>query len=312
MQCQDSPCPVCRYDHAGLNETLSQCHICGTTDNIYICLICGVASCWNHHNSSHEHDDEGATKSYHTHSTITTPTTPHASHHYTETHHAYALDTQTQHVWDFAGRGYVHRLLYNEDDGKIVEINDPEGTTSHGMRSLVPPEGWSLEEGEEGEAVYRKLQEFSEQYSTVLKNQLEHQRMYYEGILEGVRRGEGTDKTKITKRTGDNRSNGVSSTSNYSSATNLIAALKQNRNQLQQRNATLKAKYEKVVENISFLKNLNESLEANKEPMRKQIDDARQEIEGTKKMVKRCIPPLEEKIKHLIQQIEGDSASGTT
>ena len=32
VQCQDSPCPVCRYDHAGLNETLSQCHVCGKTE----------------------------------------------------------------------------------------------------------------------------------------------------------------------------------------------------------------------------------------------------------------------------------------
>lgn len=42
---QDSPCPVCRYDHSGLNETLSRCHVCSTTLRNYVCLICGVVSC---------------------------------------------------------------------------------------------------------------------------------------------------------------------------------------------------------------------------------------------------------------------------
>eukprot|EP00525_Craspedostauros_australis_P004953 CAMPEP_0198128672 /NCGR_PEP_ID=MMETSP1442-20131203/49896_1 /TAXON_ID= /ORGANISM="Craspedostauros australis, Strain CCMP3328" /LENGTH=83 /DNA_ID=CAMNT_0043788879 /DNA_START=1 /DNA_END=249 /DNA_ORIENTATION=- len=37
----------------------------------------------------------------------------HARQHYDNTLHAYALDTETQHVWDFAGQGYVHRLLQN-------------------------------------------------------------------------------------------------------------------------------------------------------------------------------------------------------
>ncbi len=45
--------------------------------------------------------------------------------HYEETLHAYALDTETQHVFDFAGGGYVHRLLQNMEDGKIVEGTDP-------------------------------------------------------------------------------------------------------------------------------------------------------------------------------------------
>ena len=36
---QDSPCPVCRYDHSGLNETLSRCHVCATTVRNYVCLM---------------------------------------------------------------------------------------------------------------------------------------------------------------------------------------------------------------------------------------------------------------------------------
>ena len=53
------------------------------------------------------------------------------------------------------------------------------------------------------------------------------------------------------------------------------------------------------------LKNLNESLEANKEPMQNEIRAARNQIDETKNMVKRCLPPLEEKVKLLMLQIEG-------
>ena len=49
----------------------------------------------------------------------------HAFQHYEQTLHAYALDTENQHVFDFAGGGYVHRLLQNIEDGKIVEGTDP-------------------------------------------------------------------------------------------------------------------------------------------------------------------------------------------
>ena len=90
LQWQDSPCPVCRYDHSGLNEALSQCHACGRSDGSWLCLLCGLVSCNDH-----------------------------AREHYDKTLHAYALNTETQHVWDFAGQGYVHRLLQNKDDGKV-------------------------------------------------------------------------------------------------------------------------------------------------------------------------------------------------
>ena len=55
LRWQDSPCPVCRYDHSGLTETLSQCQVCGTTENNYVCLICGVISCCNQHDGAGGH-----------------------------------------------------------------------------------------------------------------------------------------------------------------------------------------------------------------------------------------------------------------
>lgn len=91
LQWQDSPCPVCRYDHSGLDEALSTCHVCGTTESNYVCLICGVVSCGGAAST-----DQQTTLS----STATTDGSPplsHARQHYDQTLHAYALDTETQH-----------------------------------------------------------------------------------------------------------------------------------------------------------------------------------------------------------------------
>lgn len=44
--------------------------------------------------------------------------------------------TETQQVWDFAGDGFVHRLIHNKADGKLVEIPDPGQTSEE--RPQVP------------------------------------------------------------------------------------------------------------------------------------------------------------------------------
>lgn len=299
---QDSPCPVCRYDHSGLNETLSRCHVCSATSRNYVCLICGVVSCAN-----------GPTSSS-THSIASNGDAPsaeqipsqrgHAFLHYEETLHAYALDTETQHVWDFAGGGYVHRLLQNED-GKIVESADPRlvdemrerellyestGDVSSALtameRSTIPTYSSSAEDDE---AIHRKLEHFAGQYYTLLKSQLEQQRIYYEGRLEAIR-----------------REYDVAPGSDSQSTTDLISALKQERNQLEQRCATLRRKHKKVNDDVLFLNDMNESLEADRHVFRQQISDAQAELLQAKEMTYQLMAPLEERVNSLMLQLTAE------
>ncbi len=39
------------------------------------------------------------------------------------------MELQSQRVWDYAGDGYVHRLITNARDGKLVEFPDPRAVT---------------------------------------------------------------------------------------------------------------------------------------------------------------------------------------
>jgi BRCA1-associated protein len=297
VQCQDSPCPVCRYDHSGLNETLSQCHVCGTTEHNYVCLICGVVSCVGTTaaaairssavaggaascGASSQEDGEGVLESSATaaHRFYTS----HAGQHYDETLHAYALDTDTQHVWDFAGQGYVHRLLQNKEDGKLVEVNDPNNTTSQ-ERSLSP----GLSDAQEGEVVHRKLEGFASQYYTLLKSQLEQQRIFYEGRLQEIRREFAIKQTTANDDKAD-----------------LITVLRQERKQLTNRLVSLKRRHEKVTDDVAFLKSMNESLEANKAPLGRKIRQAQRERIESREMIQKYLPALEEKVTMLMLQLE--------
>ena len=307
LQWQDSPCPVCRYDHSGLNEALSQCHVCGTTEHNYVCLICGAISCVVVNSaaavattSGHQSGSDGGSTSCSGVVDNANPMGPAASHqsqfatshalqHYNESLHAYALDTETQHVWDFAGQGYVHRLLQNKGDGKLVEVNDPNNTTSQ-ERSLNP----GLSDAQEEQVVHRKLEGFASQYYTLLKSQLEQQRIFYEGRLEEIRR-EYAFKQKQTTPTQD-----------------LISALRQERKQLTQRNQSMQRKHDKVLGDVTFLKSMNESLEANKTPFQQQIADAQRQRMDAQEMVQKYLPALEEKVTSLMLQLEESSHQETT
>lgn len=205
----------------------------------------------------------------------------HARMHYEQTLHAYALETRTQHVWDFAGDGYVHRLIRNSDDGKLVEVNDPWNTTSN-ERTLSP----GLSDAQEEELMHRKLESFANQYYTLLKSQLEQQRNYYEARLREMRQ-EYDQKCK------------------KSSAADLILAMKQERHQLEQRCLTLKRKNKKASEEVAFLKSMSESLTQNKYLMDQQIHAAKVERAKAREMIQKLLPPLESKVAMLMQQLDG-------
>ena len=96
----DSTCPVCRFQQHPYQT--SSCDVCGQAEGVHICLVCGFIGC------------------------TAQPGQGHAQQHFEATSHAYALDVNTQHVWDYAGNGYVHRLLYNDQDGKMVEHSVPQ------------------------------------------------------------------------------------------------------------------------------------------------------------------------------------------
>lgn len=173
---RDDSCPVCRYSHnltnlaslnhdrrlqnlnlrestvqdnalqvpASTNEEDEICMDCQVRSNLWICLICGNVGCSRYAPEQH------------------------SLKHFVTTGHCFAMEINTSRVWDYAGDNYVHRLVTNESDGKLVEL---------------PDKGDSKETKSWGNSV-DKIDAVGFEYSQLLISQLASQREYYQDLLD--------------------------------------------------------------------------------------------------------------------------------
>ncbi|XP_025089769.1 BRCA1-associated protein-like [Pomacea canaliculata] len=136
----DTSCPVCRYCQTPEEVPDQRCMQCGSQESLWICLICGSVGCGRYVGL-------------------------HAYKHFQETNHTYAMQLGSNRVWDYAGDNYVHRLVQNKSDGKLVQV-DEGGNVFH----------------------EEKLNSITLEYTYLLTTQLESQRQYFEEkILEATK-----------------------------------------------------------------------------------------------------------------------------
>ncbi|KAI8635682.1 hypothetical protein F5Y19DRAFT_461258 [Xylariaceae sp. FL1651] len=170
-----SGCPVCRHTNTSANlSTLflpsnsvpttpydpenpyaqpfgsnvsNFCSVCDCTDDLWICLVCGNVGCGRYKGG-------------------------HAKEHWKNTAHTFSLELDTQHVWDYAGDMWVHRLIRDKGDGKLVELpghqERPDRHDRHETEDVVPR---------------AKLENIGLEYTHLLTSQLESQRLYFEEML---------------------------------------------------------------------------------------------------------------------------------
>lgn len=176
-----SGCPVCRATNPSLlssssdnehaaadphdpNNPFAQpfghgvsnlCSVCDCADDLWICLICGNVGCGRYKGG-------------------------HAKEHWKDTAHSFSLELETQHVWDYAGDCWVHRLIRDKGDGKVVELPSNERPTG-GNRQSGDIEGGGAGRGD---VVPRaKLDSIGMEYTHLLTSQLESQRVYFEEMV---------------------------------------------------------------------------------------------------------------------------------
>lgn len=149
-------CPVCRFSqddiiHKGIvddHEELNACSICASESNLWICLICGNIGCGRY-------DDA------------------HAFMHWEKTGHSFSLDLTDQRIWDYASDAYVHRIMQNKIDGKMMELPSAAGD-------------YDNEAGEEDVIPKAKFEAMGAEYTQLLMSQLDSQRTYYEQRLNAT------------------------------------------------------------------------------------------------------------------------------
>ncbi|KAK3333399.1 hypothetical protein B0T19DRAFT_368796, partial [Cercophora scortea] len=168
-----SGCPVCRatnpapdqdaYDPDnpysqpfGSGGVSNMCSVCDSTDDLWICLVCGKVGCGRYKGG-------------------------HAKDHWKETAHSFSLELETQHVWDYAGDMWVHRLIRDKGDGKVVELPSNNGQNNSSRRRRRG-EG-NEQDGDEDVVPRAKLDRIGMEYTHLLTSQLESQRIYFDEMV---------------------------------------------------------------------------------------------------------------------------------
>uniref|UniRef100_A0A0N5AZM2 BRCA1-associated protein n=1 Tax=Syphacia muris TaxID=451379 RepID=A0A0N5AZM2_9BILA len=141
-QWADTTCPVCRYNQTPELQSDQKCMDCGKTTDLWICLICGNIGCGRYAEA-------------------------HAYRHFKATSHIFTMQIGAGRVWDYAGDNYVHRLIQNSSDGKMVELQSGSGDAAEALSE-------------------EKIEAKQLEYTCLLTNQLESQRKYFEQKLREV------------------------------------------------------------------------------------------------------------------------------
>ena len=131
---------------ANVENNITVCTTCKTTNDLWVCLICGHVGCGRYGPG-------------------------HAYRHFEQTCHLFSLELETQRVWDYAGDGYVHRLI-QKSDGKVVEL--PSSSSQRYEDEKIPHEGSSKKINESNDEI------LALEFSSLLASQLDSQRAYYE------------------------------------------------------------------------------------------------------------------------------------
>lgn len=166
---QDGSCPVCRYTQynnsqfgydipltvQGTSSAPRACSVCKIQKNLWICLVCGNLGCGRYDKA-------------------------HAYEHHIHSGHCFVMDIETQRVWDYGNDTYVHRLIQNQVDGKVVELPGPQ--SSHGKSKSEKT--LDDKKGKEGSSSidYGDF-EIDDFVADMVITQLESQREYYESLL---------------------------------------------------------------------------------------------------------------------------------
>ena len=140
------------YPPFGSNPT-NLCTICDTSSDLWICLICGNVGCGRYKGG-------------------------HAKEHWKGSGHNFALEIETQHVWDYADDVWVHRLIRGKGDGKVVELPSRRS----GLRGGNGLGGDNRDEGRDM-VPREKLDALGMEYTHLLTSQLESQRVYFEELV---------------------------------------------------------------------------------------------------------------------------------
>ncbi|CAF3830151.1 unnamed protein product [Adineta steineri] len=258
----DSCCPVCRYVQTPEVIDGQSCFECGSQEDLWICLICGHVGC--------SRFKQG-----------------HAFGHFELTQHTYTMDLKRQHVWDYVGDNYVHRLIQNKSDGKLVELRG-EGVNNYDIDDLT-------ENTSKSNTTQEKIDSMELEYTYLLTSQLESQRRFFEEKLQFV---EDVTHEKLEEL---EQSNKLLKDHAQQLQTTLDALVK-DKQQQEKRSST---KMTKIQLNFDEEKLMNEQLRQNQNYFQTEVQKLKEEFDTAMKTKNQEIDELKDQLRDLMFFIDG-------
>jgi len=247
----DTTCPVCRYCQAPEISQDNKCFECGSQESLWICLICGHVGCGRY-------------------------VAGHAFHHFTLTQHCYSMQLGNNRVWDYAGDNYVHRLVQNKSDGKLIEVDES---------------GNVVQEGE-------KLDSITLEYTYLLTSQLESQRLYFEekmNLVESDARSQVEEMEKETRNV----------IAKYSEIEDKLSNISKEKTTLETKSTKLSTKLGGVLRELQEERALNANLRDNQSLWQRKVDDLEARLKQTEEEKARETQDLREQLRDVMFYLEG-------
>eukprot|EP01135_Chromosphaera_perkinsii_P011360 Nk52_evm5s2391 gene=Nk52_evmTU5s2391 len=291
---KDSRCPVCRYckrmedeDRYLLGRNVCSEAGCDSQDNLWMCLICGNIGCSRY-------------------------TDGHAFRHFLDTQHTYVMELETQRVWDYAGDNYVHRLIQNNTDGKMIEFpgrNEHAGRRSYGAGDMADSRGYEQSgsrTGDDSDALYtegncsfneEKVDAIELEYTYLLTSQLESQREYFQDKISRI------EKEAIT-RISETEMKLLEMQRQFEEMQMRLGPLEKAKKAAEKKNRDILQKYEKTLNNYQEEKEMNANLSENQKLWQKKCIEIKRELNESEKQKKEAVAGLEEQVRDLMFFLE--------
>ena len=260
----DSSCPVCRYRQKPLSDAQTKCNECDEVDGLWMCLICGNAACGRYQSA-------------------------HAYNHFLTSQHPYAMEIETQRVWDYYADGYVHRLIQSKTDGKLVEVPGPNEAYPTAM--------------DEARVSQDKLEAMGLEFGYILSAQLESQRVFYEEKLDALEAQLSSASARFDFEIQELRKHFVAAEEQNAQLKGHCSAIKKEKQQVQERAQLLEEELAKLRKLHEEEEQLNRSLRLNQVELQKQLGQR----SDSEYQLKRQIEEIQEQLRDVMFHMDTQS-----
>ncbi|KAE9550117.1 hypothetical protein FO519_006677 [Halicephalobus sp. NKZ332] len=226
-QWADTTCPVCRHNQTPEEVDAPTCSNCGKSTDLWMCLICGSLGCGRYVEA-------------------------HAYRHFETTGHTFTLQVGGNLVWDYAGDNYVHRIIQNAADGKVVEVQPGRN---------------------ENDKQQDKVDEIQLEYSNMLAQQLEKQRSFFEDKIKAMEESMNNFRDGMVLEMNNLRLELDESKAEVKKLNSNLQSMKSAKENLEKKLNTANSKITKLQQELTEEQQMSEMVRKDKDMLLKQKED---------------------------------------